>query len=58
MAALTESRLKEELQKGKLRSIYFVVGEDAFKLDFYAEKALKILFPEGQPVMQIGRAHV
>jgi len=52
MANLSESKLREELQKGKLRSLYMVVSEDAFKLDYYAEQALRILFPDGQPVLR------
>jgi DNA polymerase III subunit delta len=52
MANLTESKLREELQKGKLRSFYMVVSEDAFKLDYYAEQALRVLFPDGQPVLR------
>ena len=52
MANLSESKLREELQKGKLRSLYFVVSEDAFKLDYYAERALRVLFPDGQPVVR------
>ncbi len=52
MATLSESKLREELQKKKLRSLYMVVGEDAFKLDYYAEQALRVLFPDGQPVVR------
>lgn len=52
MANLSESKLREELQKGKLRSLYMIVGEDAFKLDYYAEQALRVLFPDGQPVVR------
>jgi DNA polymerase-3 subunit delta len=52
MANLSESKLREELQKGKLRSLYVIVGEDAFKLDYYAEQALRVLFPTGQPVVR------
>ncbi len=52
MANLSEAKMKEELQKGKLRSLYMLVGEDAFKLDYYAEQALRVLFPDGQPVMR------
>ncbi|HEY8279129.1 MAG TPA: DNA polymerase III subunit delta [Bdellovibrionota bacterium] len=52
MANLSESKLKEELQKGKLRSLYVIIGEDAFKLDYYAERALRVLFPDGQPVVR------
>jgi DNA polymerase-3 subunit delta len=52
MANLSESKLREELQKRKLRSVYFLVGDDAFKLDYYAEQALRVLFPDGQPVLR------
>ena len=52
MANLSENKLREELQKGKLRSLYMVVSEDAFKLDYYAELALRVLFPDGQPVLR------
>jgi DNA polymerase III subunit delta len=52
MANLSEAKLKEELQKGKLRALYAIVGEDAFKLDYYAERALRVLFPDGQPVVR------
>ncbi len=52
MATLSESKLREELQKRKLRSLYMVVSDDAFKLDYYAEQALRVLFPDGQPVLR------
>lgn len=52
MANLTEAKLREELQKKKLRSLYMLVSEDAFKLDYYAEQALRVLFPDGQPVVR------
>lgn len=52
MANLSEAKLREELQKKKLRALYMVVGEDAFKLDYYAEQALRVLFPDGQPVVR------
>lgn len=52
MANLNESKLREELQKGKLRALYMLVSEDAFKLDYYAEQALRVLFPDGQPVLR------
>ncbi|MGZ3737642.1 MAG: DNA polymerase III subunit delta, partial [Bdellovibrionota bacterium] len=52
MASISESKLREELQKKKLRSLYMLVGEDAFKLDYYAEQALRVLFPDGQPVVR------
>lgn len=52
MANLTEAKLREELQKKKLRALYLLVGDDAFKLDYYAEKALRVLFPDGQPVLR------
>lgn len=28
------------------------MGDDAFKLDYYAEQALRVLFPDGQPVLR------
>jgi DNA polymerase-3 subunit delta len=52
MANLSEAKLREELQKKKLRSLYMLVSEDAFKLDYYAEQALRVLFPDGQPVVR------
>ncbi len=52
MANISESKLKEELHKGRLRSLYFLVGSDAFKLDYYAEQALRVRFPDGQPILR------
>jgi DNA polymerase III subunit delta len=52
MATISEKHLREELQKKKLRSVYVLVGEDAFKLDYYSELALRVLFPDGQPVLR------
>jgi DNA polymerase-3 subunit delta len=52
MANLSEAKLREELQKKKLRSLYVIEGDDAFKLDYYAEQALRVLFPDGQPVVR------
>jgi len=52
LANLSESKFREELQKKKLRALYVVVGEDSFKLDYYAEQALRVLFPDGQPVVR------
>ncbi len=52
MATLNESKLKEELRKGKLRSVYVIVSDDIFKLDYYTEQALRVLFPDGKPVVR------
>jgi DNA polymerase-3 subunit delta len=52
MATLSEGKFLEELRKRKLRSLYVLVGEDAFKLDYYAEQALRVLFPDGRPVVR------
>src|SRR4051794_12175044 len=46
MAILSESRVREELQKKKLRSVYLFVGEDAFKQDHYSQQLASVLFAD------------
>jgi DNA polymerase-3 subunit delta len=41
MATLSESKFREEAQKKKLRALYVIASEDAYKLDFYAELLFK-----------------
>jgi len=47
MAAANESKVREEIQRKKLRDFYILVGEDPFKPDFYADRIFQTLFPEG-----------
>lgn len=54
MAILSESRIKEELQKKKLRGFYLFVGEDTFKQDHYADQVASVLFAgSASPVKDI-----
>lgn len=46
MAISSESRVKEELQKKKLRSVYLFAGEDAFKQDYYTDMVAEVLFAD------------
>lgn len=52
MATQSESKIREELQKKKLRSFYLFVGDDAFKQDFYADQVSAALFPPGSPAVK------
>jgi DNA polymerase-3 subunit delta len=47
MANVAESKMKEELQKKKLRDLYVLVSDDPYKLDFYAEAIFRAAFPDG-----------
>jgi DNA polymerase-3 subunit delta len=54
MAIASESKLREELQRKKLRSFYLLAGDDTFKQDFYADKIARLLFAEStKPVKEI-----
>jgi DNA polymerase-3 subunit delta len=48
MAVLSEARIKEELQKKKLRAFYLFVGDDAFKQDHYANQVAAALFSDSK----------
>lgn len=52
MAILEEKKFREEIQKGKLRSLYVWSCEDPFKLDFFA-KEISRLFPQGFSIRQV-----
>lgn len=47
MAQASESKIREELQKKKVRDFYLLAGEDPFKLDHYAEEIFRAGFGEG-----------
>ena len=47
MAAITENKIKEDVQKKKLRDLYVLAGEDPFKLEHYADSLFRAYFPEG-----------
>jgi DNA polymerase-3 subunit delta len=47
MANVAEAKIREELQKKKLRDLYVLVSDDPYKLDFYADTIFKVAFPEG-----------
>jgi DNA polymerase-3 subunit delta len=47
MAALTENKVREDIQRKKLKDLYILVGDDPFKLDHYADSLFRAYFPEG-----------
>ena len=47
MANVAENKIREELQKKKLRDLYVLVGDDPYKLDFYSDTVFKAAFPDG-----------
>jgi DNA polymerase-3 subunit delta len=47
MAALPENKLREDIQRKKLRDLYILTGDDPFKLDHYADALFRAFFPEG-----------
>ncbi len=47
MAAAAENKIREELQRKKIREVYVLAGEDAFKQDYYADRIQEAAFPEG-----------
>lgn len=53
MAAISESKLKEDAQKKKPRDFYLLAGEDPFKLDYYTDALYRAVFPEGGGLREI-----
>jgi DNA polymerase-3 subunit delta len=53
MANLDEKKASEELRKGKIRSLYYFVAEDPFKLEHFAALLRAALFPEGAANAQV-----
>lgn len=47
MAALSENKIREDIQRKKLRDLYVLSGDDPFKLDFYADALFRAFFPDG-----------
>jgi DNA polymerase-3 subunit delta len=53
MATASENKIREELQKKKLRDLYVLVGDDPYKLDFYADSVFKTAFEGGTAAKDI-----
>lgn len=53
MANLAESKLREELQKKKSRSVYVFVCDDPFKLDYYADLVAKLMHAGDDPPRRV-----
>ncbi|MCO5143516.1 MAG: DNA polymerase III subunit delta [Oligoflexia bacterium] len=53
MAAVNETKFKEEVKKGKLRTHYFIYGEDTYKREFFLKKLIEAYQKEQSSAVEI-----